>query len=33
MEEDVWEYTQSISNVTLEDIKKEFIDYLDVLVK
>ena len=33
MEEDVWEYTQSISNVTLEDIKKEFINYLDVLVK
>ena len=33
MEEDVWEYTQSISDVTLEDIKKEFINYLDVLVK
>ena len=33
MEEDVWEYTQSISDVALEDIKKEFINYLDVLVK
>ena len=33
MEEDVWEYTQSISEVTLDDIKKEFITYVRKIVK
>ena len=33
MEEDVWEYTQSISEVTLNDIKKEFITYVRKIVK
>ena len=32
MEEDVWEYTQSIVNVTKEDIKNEIIEYLDLLM-
>lgn len=33
MEEDVWEYTQSIEDVSLDDIKKEFIKYVRYLVK
>ena len=33
MEEDVWEYTQSISDVSLDDIKKELIKYVKYLVK
>ena len=33
MEEDVWEYTQSISEVTLDDIKKEFVTYVRKIVK
>ena len=33
MEEDVLEYTQSIKEVTLEDIKKEFITYVRKIVK
>ena len=32
MEEDVWEYTQSIVNVSKEDIKNEIIEYLDLLM-
>lgn len=32
MEEDVWEYTQSIVNVNKEDIKNEIIEYLDLLM-
>ena len=28
MEEDVWEYTQSISDVSLDDIKNELIKYV-----
>ena len=32
MEEDVWEYTQSIVNVTKEDIKNEITEYLDLLM-
>ena len=33
MEEDVLEYTQSIKDVTLDDIKKEFITYVRKMVK
>ena len=32
MEEDVWEYTQSIVNVSKEDIKNEIVEYLDLLM-
>ena len=32
MEDDVWEYTQSIVNVSKEDIKNEIIEYLDLLM-
>ena len=32
IEEDVWEYTQSIVNVNKEDIKNEIIEYLDLLM-
>ena len=32
MEEDVWEYTQSIVNVSKEDIKNEIIEYLNLLM-
>ena len=32
IEEDVWEYTQSIVNVSKEDIKNEIIEYLDLLM-
>lgn len=32
MEDDVWEYTQSIANVSKEDIKNEIIEYLDLLM-
>ena len=32
MDDDVWEYTQSIVNVNKEDIKNEIIEYLDLLM-
>ena len=32
MEEDVWEYTQSIVNVSKEDIRNEIIEHLDLLM-
>lgn len=32
MEDDVWEYTQSIVNLSKEDIKNEIIEYLDLLM-
>lgn len=32
MEDDVWEYTQSIVNVSKEDIRNEIIEYLNLLM-
>ena len=32
MEEDVWEYTQSIINVSKEDIRNEIIEHIDLLM-
>lgn len=32
MDDDVWEYTQSISKVTKKDIKNEIIEYIDLLM-
>ena len=32
MEDDVWEYTQSIVNVSKEDIRNEIIEHLDLLM-